>query len=123
MRVFAHQAFALTPANVLTPFTYVQILSAAIFGLLAFHDIPDWWTITGIALILLLAISLPATINYVLFVKREHTAYLRIPLDYLYSIYVIFAVACIVKHGRLVWHAARGTHLAELAPAGHGDGP
>jgi C4-dicarboxylate transporter DctQ subunit len=79
--------------------------------------------ITGVALILLLAISLPATLNYVLFMKREHTAYLRIPLDYLYSIYVIFAVACMVKHGRLVWHAARGTHLAELAPAGLGDDP
>ena len=46
------KAFALAPANVLTPFTYFQILSAVIFGLLVFHDVPDGWTILGIVLIL-----------------------------------------------------------------------
>ena len=46
------KAFALAPANVLTPFTYFQILSAAAFGVVVFHDIPDLWTMAGIALIL-----------------------------------------------------------------------
>jgi drug/metabolite transporter (DMT)-like permease len=46
------KAFALAPANVLTPFTYFQILSAAIFGVIVFHDIPDLWTLAGTALIL-----------------------------------------------------------------------
>ena len=79
--------------------------------------------ITGIALILLLAISLPATFSYIQFMKREHTAYLRIPFDYLFSIYLLFAVACIVKHGLLVWHAARGARPSEWATAKHGDAP
>ena len=49
---FMAKAFALAPANVLTPFTYFQILSAVIFGIVVFHDIPDTWTITGIILII-----------------------------------------------------------------------
>jgi drug/metabolite transporter (DMT)-like permease len=45
------QAFSLAPANLLTPFSYCQILSAVVFGFLVFHDIPDYWTLIGIALI------------------------------------------------------------------------
>jgi C4-dicarboxylate transporter DctQ subunit len=78
--------------------------------------------ITGIALILLLAISLPATWRYVAFMKREHSAYLHVRFDVLYSIYVIFSVACIVRHVRLVWGAIRGEKLPELDDPGHGEG-
>jgi drug/metabolite transporter (DMT)-like permease len=49
---FLARAFSMAPANVLTPFSYFQILSATIFGMVVFQDIPDWWTVTGIALIL-----------------------------------------------------------------------
>lgn len=49
---FLIKAFALASANVLTPFSYFQILSAALFGLIVFKDIPDVWTIAGITLIL-----------------------------------------------------------------------
>lgn len=45
------KAFALAPANLLTPFSYFQILSAVVFGFVVFHDIPDTWTLAGIALI------------------------------------------------------------------------
>ena len=45
------KAFSLAPANVLTPFSYVQIISAAIFGWLVFHNVPDVWTISGMVLI------------------------------------------------------------------------
>jgi C4-dicarboxylate transporter, DctQ subunit len=64
--------------------------------------------VTGIAIILMFAISLPATIRYVLFLKVEHTAYLRIRLDYLASIYVIFSIAVIIRYIALVWFALRG---------------
>jgi drug/metabolite transporter (DMT)-like permease len=49
---FMARAFALAPANVLTPFTYFQILSAVIFGLIVFHEMPDQWTVAGIVLII-----------------------------------------------------------------------
>ncbi|MEO7157900.1 MAG: TRAP transporter small permease subunit, partial [Vicinamibacterales bacterium] len=64
--------------------------------------------LAGTALVVLLLISLPATWKYVTFMKREHSAYLHMRFDVLYSIYLIFAVACIAKHARLVWIAVRG---------------
>ena len=70
--------------------------------------------ISSIALIILLAISLPATWHYVVFMKREHSAYLHMRFDALYSIYLIFAVACIVRHGLLVWNGIIGVKSPEL---------
>jgi len=64
--------------------------------------------ITGIAAILLFAIALPAVISYVTFLKVERSAYLGIRLDYLYSIYVVFSVASIVRYAALTWRAIRG---------------
>jgi C4-dicarboxylate transporter, DctQ subunit len=64
--------------------------------------------ISSMALVVLFAVSLPATWNYVLFMKREKSAYLGMRFDYLYSIYVIFSVACIIKHGLIAWYAFRG---------------
>jgi C4-dicarboxylate transporter DctQ subunit len=64
--------------------------------------------IASIALIVLIALSLPATWRYVVFMKREHSAYLQMRFDYLYSIYLIFAVVCIVRQARLAWLAWRG---------------
>ena len=79
--------------------------------------------ITGIALILLLAISLPASWRYVAFMKREHSAFLHMRFDFLYSIYLAFSVACMVKHVRIVWNALRGAELPEVHPAEKGDQP
>ena len=44
--------------------------------------------ITGISIVVLYAVSLPATIKYVSFMKVESTSYLKIRFDWLYSIYV-----------------------------------
>jgi len=64
--------------------------------------------ISSVALVLLFAISLPATWSYVLFMKREKSAYLGMRFDFLYSIYVIFAIIVMIKHVRLAWRALRG---------------
>lgn len=64
--------------------------------------------ITGVAVVLLFAIALPAVFSYVTFLKVERTAYLGIRLDYFYSIYVVFAVAVIVRYAVLTWRALRG---------------
>jgi C4-dicarboxylate transporter, DctQ subunit len=64
--------------------------------------------ITGIATMVLFAIALPAVYSYVTFLKVEKSAYLGIRLDYLYSIYVLFSVAVIVRYAALVWFALRG---------------
>ncbi len=67
--------------------------------------------VASVALVILFLISLPATWGYVLFMKREKSAYLGMRFDFLYSIYLIFAVAIIVRHLGLAWRALRGTSI------------
>lgn len=62
----------------------------------------------GLALLILYGMSLPAVIDYVAFMKVERSAYLKIPFNWLYSVYVIFAVAILVRYVWLVWRAVRG---------------
>jgi len=64
--------------------------------------------VASAALVVLMALSLPATWRYVAFMRREHSAYLGMRFDVLYSIYVVFAFACIVRQARLAWRAWRG---------------
>jgi drug/metabolite transporter (DMT)-like permease len=45
------RALARAPAGLLAPFNYVQIVSAVIFGILVFGDVPDVWTFVGIVMI------------------------------------------------------------------------
>jgi TRAP-type C4-dicarboxylate transport system permease small subunit len=54
--------------------------------------------VVAVAAIVLFAMALPATVKYVAFMKVESSSYLKIRLDILYSIYVIFAVAVIVRY-------------------------
>jgi TRAP-type C4-dicarboxylate transport system permease small subunit len=63
---------------------------------------------TAIVLVVLFALSLPAVYDYVTFMKVERTAYMKIRFDYLYSIYVVFAVAMIVRYAWIGWKAIRG---------------
>jgi TRAP-type C4-dicarboxylate transport system permease small subunit len=72
--------------------------------------------LSGIALIALYSLSLPAVIAYVRFMKVEHGAHIRITFDWLFSIYVIFAVASIVRYGWLVARAVRGDEVRGSAP-------
>ena len=64
--------------------------------------------ITGVAVIVLFAIALPAVVAYVTFLKVERSAYLGIRLDYLYSVYVLFSAGVIVRYAALTWQAIRG---------------
>ena len=64
--------------------------------------------VTGIAIVALYALSLPATLDYVRFMKVERTAYLKIRFDYLFSIYVLFVVAIIVRYLWILSRLFRG---------------
>ena len=77
--------------------------------------------ITGLALVLMYAISLPAAYSYVSFMKVEHSAYLRVPLNWMYSVFIIFAAACIVRYLWLGWRAIRGDESPPTNPAELGD--
>ena len=64
--------------------------------------------VTAVALIVLYGMSLPAVVDYVTFMKVQSTAYLEIRFDWLFSIYVIFAVAVLVRYAWILWWALRG---------------
>lgn len=73
--------------------------------------------LSGLAVIVLYGISLPAAYGFVAFMKVERSAYLHVPINYLYSIYVIFAVSCIVRYAWLIWTAIRGGKSPVAEPA------
>jgi len=67
-----------------------------VFGILA-----------ALALLGLYGLSLPASVDYVAFMKVQSTTYLRIRYDHLYSIFVIFAAAILLRYLWLLWRAIR----------------
>lgn len=69
--------------------------------------------VSSVALIVLLVMSIPATWRYITFMKREHSAYLHMRFDILYSIYLLFLAAIIFKHLRLVVLALRRSREVE----------
>jgi len=73
--------------------------------------------ITGVALVALYAISLPAAYQYVSFMKVERSAYLHVPINWMYSVFIIFSVACICRYCWLVYHAVRGQSGSPADPS------
>src|SRR6266702_2276941 len=73
--------------------------------------------VSGLALIVLYGISLPGAYSYVSFMRVERSAYLQVPISWLYSVYVIFAVACVGRYCWLVYQAVRGARSPATDPA------
>ena len=63
--------------------------------------------VAALALVGLYGFSLPASVDYVTFMKVESTTYLKIRKDHLYSIFLVFAVAILVRYLWLLWRAIR----------------
>ena len=64
--------------------------------------------ITGVAIVVLYAAALGATFDYVSFMKVQKTAYLKIRFDWLFSIYLFFAVAIVTRYAWILWQLLRG---------------
>jgi TRAP-type C4-dicarboxylate transport system permease small subunit len=77
--------------------------------------------ITGLALAFTYGISLPATYRYVSFMKVERSAYLHVPINIMYSVYIVFAVACICRYCWLAYRAICGAKSPATDPARVGD--
>jgi TRAP-type C4-dicarboxylate transport system permease small subunit len=58
----------------------------------------------ALALVVLYAASLPASYSYVTFMKVEKSSYLKIRMDWLFSIYLVFLVAVLARY---LWILAR----------------
>jgi hypothetical protein len=72
--------------------------------------------ITATALVVLYLGSLPAVVDYVTFMKVQSTAYLKIRFDLLFSIYIIFVIATVVRYIWLAWQALRGVAPDKFDP-------
>ncbi len=66
-------------------------------------------TVLGaLALLALYLLSMPAAYDYVTFMKVQSTAYMKIRFDHLFSIYLVFAVAVVVRYLRILLVAVAG---------------
>jgi C4-dicarboxylate transporter, DctQ subunit len=70
----------------------------------------------------LFAMAMPATAKYVSFMKVESSSYLKIRMDILFSVYLVFAVGLVVRYGWLAWSAWRGyrTDEVDITQKGYG---
>jgi TRAP-type C4-dicarboxylate transport system permease small subunit len=72
--------------------------------------------VTALGLLTLYGMSLPAIVDYVTFMKVQSTAYLKVRMDILFSIYVLFAVAVLIRYAWILWRALRGKAPEEFDP-------
>jgi C4-dicarboxylate transporter DctQ subunit len=64
--------------------------------------------VVALALVVLYGASLKASFDYVTFMKVEKSSYLKIRMDWLFSIYLVFLVAIIARYLWLLWNTLRG---------------
>lgn len=64
--------------------------------------------VAAAALLVLYGASLPATYEYVTFMKVESSSYLKIRMDWLFSIYLVFVVAILARYLWIVSRLLRG---------------
>jgi C4-dicarboxylate transporter, DctQ subunit len=65
-----------------------------------------WLTIFASgAIVLILLASLPAAWSYISFMKVEKSAAMGLPMNWVFSIYLVFIVAMCVRHAHIAWQA------------------
>ena len=70
------------------------------------------------AIVLAFATSLPANYEFVTFMKIERSGTLGIRLDYIFSVYIVFAVAVLVRYALYLFRIARGEDPEEVMNQG-----
>jgi len=63
------------------------------------------------SLVALYGLSFPATWKYVTFMKVERSSYLHVRMDWMYSIFLVFSAAVIVRYVWILWRLLRGKGL------------
>ena len=70
--------------------------------------------IAAIAVVLTMVASAAGTYDFVSFLTIKKSGTLRIPLAYVFSIYLLFMLAVVVRYGHRMLHIVRGTHMDQL---------
>jgi C4-dicarboxylate transporter, DctQ subunit len=74
-----------------------------------------WLTIIGSAgIVLILLVSLPGAWSYVSFMKVEKSAAMGLPMNWVFSIYIVFIVAMCVRHAMIAWQAFKGNLVQDV---------
>jgi TRAP-type C4-dicarboxylate transport system permease small subunit len=61
--------------------------------------------VSAAMVVVLFLISLPAVVDYITFMRVQRTAYFHIRFDWLFSVYILFALAGIVRYLWVGWRA------------------
>ena len=69
--------------------------------------------VSALAIVIGFLAALPATLDYITFYKIKKSATLRIRLDYVFSIYGVFAVAIIIRYAITAWRLIRSGSFEE----------
>ena len=69
--------------------------------------------VAAFSLVIAFAVSFPAIADYVGFMKVQKTAYLKIRFDWLFSIYIVFMIAMMVRYVWLGWASIFGSRPEE----------
>jgi TRAP-type C4-dicarboxylate transport system permease small subunit len=72
--------------------------------------------VAAAALVILYASSLPASYKYVSFMQVEKSSYLKVRMDWLFSIYLVFLVAILARYLWILSHLLRGREPEESDP-------
>jgi TRAP-type C4-dicarboxylate transport system permease small subunit len=87
------------------------------------HGARRWTTVAASgAIVLILAASLPAAWAYVSFMKVEKSAAMGLPMNVVFSIYIVFVVAMCVRHAHIAWQAFKGVLVQDAVSLAVGEG-
>jgi TRAP-type C4-dicarboxylate transport system permease small subunit len=91
------------------------------------HGARRWLTVFGSTLIVLILLaSVPASWSYVSFMKVEKSAAMGLPMNLVFSIYIVFLLAMCVRHTHIAWQALHNRLVQDVvsaaAEAGHAGG-
>lgn len=79
-----------------------------IYGSVSPHTRRKFDIVASLALIVIFVVGFPAAWSYVRFMKVESTAALHIRYDLVFSVYILFAIAMIVRHLLILRDALTG---------------
>jgi C4-dicarboxylate transporter, DctQ subunit len=69
--------------------------------------------VVAVALVVLYGMAFKASLDYVTFMKVEKSSYLKVRMDWMYSIFIVFLVAILARYFWLLWHLLRGRDPGE----------
>jgi C4-dicarboxylate transporter DctQ subunit len=69
--------------------------------------------VVAVALIVLYGMAFKPSLDYVSFMKVEKSSYLKVRMDWMYSIFIVFLVAILARYLWLLWQLVRGRDSGE----------